>query len=86
MIPAIVEIEWADAATRHGWTDEDDLEKSALMRFGTVGYVLAESDEWLKISEGFCLDPGAKASSKYGCITTIPKNGIIKRTEIVPER
>lgn len=86
MMPAIVEIEWVDSASRHGWADDDDLEKTGLMRFATVGFVLAESDEWIKVSEAFNLDSGEDISSKYGCIHTIPKINITKRTELVAER
>jgi len=68
----IMEIEWIDSSTKHGW-DNDPNPGAVAIR--SVGYVTEETSDHITLSESIALPSTA---STYGCQTSIPKVAITK--------
>jgi hypothetical protein len=67
----IVYVEWIDAALYvDGWTDSH--KDADLLKIDTVGFLLYEDKNVLKVAQSNC------AEIKFSAIQSIPKHGIIK--------
>ena len=82
MAERIVEVEWTDISTTHGWHKK--AQESGPSPCRTVGYVLEENDMYLTVVES--LDnsetPDGVESNNLGCTTSIPRSAIRKVTEL----
>ena len=47
----VVEITWIDSASRHGWTDRNDVDDIALIH--SVGFLVRETKDVIVISTSF---------------------------------
>ena len=80
----IVEVEWEDTLTRHGWSSSDELPTQAWL-IHSVGYVTQDDKAGLVVVEA----RGESASGvgkDYGCATFIPRSAIRKVTELSRRR
>ena len=86
----IVEVEWEDTASTHGWQKHDEMPETWLIR--TVGYVDREDDVGVRLYEARSIsDTSGKVHREqrardYGCATMIPRSAIRKVTELTRKR
>jgi hypothetical protein len=82
MSERIVEVEWEDAASTHGWHEADDLPESWTIH--SVGYVERDDGRGIRLTEGKPQLEGRqkKGARDYGCTTMIPRSAIRKVTEL----
>lgn len=84
----IVEVEWEDSASTHGWQVHKDMPETWLVL--TVGYVDREDDEGIRLYEARGFTPpaykGTGQSRDYGCATMIARSAIRKVTDLGPKR
>jgi hypothetical protein len=78
----IVEVEWTDVSTTHGWHKKD--QESGLSPCLSVGYLVEENDEYLVLAESLdeSVVPDGVTSNNLGCTTSIPRSAIRKITEL----
>lgn len=67
--PPIIEIEWEDARTDHGWHDEEDI-KTGLALVYDVGFLLDRSKKSITIADRFTR---TEAGDSFGCHHVIPR-------------
>ena len=80
MAERIVEVEWEDATTTHGWQQKDQA-ANASDKCRTVGYLLKETKQGVSLTDARVDDRGDPAgvvSSSYGCTQFIPRSAIRK--------
>ncbi|KKM92791.1 hypothetical protein LCGC14_1215020 [marine sediment metagenome] len=79
----IVEVEWEDSHTSHGWQDEPSLPASLTVR--SVGYAQRNDKSGITLVESIVQanNPGL---AKYGCTMAIPRSAIRKVTKLGPKR
>ena len=70
MAAKIAEVVWVDTHCEHGWTN--DVPEPGPIK--SVGYVIRDDEEAVTLSESIDLVENTK---RYGCLTSIPKNGVI---------
>ena len=82
MAERIVEVEWLDTASTHGWHDEEDLPEAWIIT--TVGYVQRDDERGVRLTEGRPHLEGRqkKGAREFGCTTMIPRSAIRKVTEL----
>ncbi|KKM80661.1 hypothetical protein LCGC14_1337650 [marine sediment metagenome] len=85
MTERIVEVEWEDSTSLHGWHDELPT-KAAPIR--STGYVFQDDDDALVIYQSY---DGQKVTSdssvsRYGNSLFIPRSAIRKVTELARKR
>ncbi len=69
----LIEVQWADAATEHGWEDSDSLSDGEEIAV-TVGFPVKESELHLWIASTY------DTSAQHNARIKIPKGMIRKRT------
>ena len=81
MAERIVEVEWEDTLTRHGWSGSDELPKKC-WQIRSVGYVIQDDDVGIVVVEARGEAPNLDTKD-YGCATMIPRSAIRKVTELL---
>lgn len=73
--PKVVEIDWNDSWSAHGWTDR----KARLLDVGqdagtykSVGFVIEENDDRVTLAESI------SKNDNVGCTTSIPRFAIVR--------
>lgn len=80
MSERIVEVEWEDTASTHGWQEKEDMPET--WRITSVGYVDRDDADGIRlyearsISEASVSDHSKSRKRDYGCATMIPRSAI----------
>ena len=82
----IVEVEWEDAATTHGWQHKDQLLNCA-EQCRSLGYVIEDNERYILLTESETSDTEKEPREgirpyPYGCSILIPRSAIRKVTEL----
>lgn len=80
MADRIVEVQWEDSNSCHGWHREEDLPKILLIC--SVGGVVRDDEEGILLKESWPKAPMQDGQKPYGCTTAIPRSAIRKVTEL----
>ena len=77
MTRRMVEVEWEDATSTHGWSKRSQLPTSPDVNL-SIGYVVEETDKHLLITESLAPTdvPAGVNPSPYGCSLSIPRSTI----------
>ncbi len=76
----IVEVEWEDSNSGHGWQHESELPKSLLCV--SVGKVIRDDDDGVLITESWPKPPIQEGQRPYGCSMAIPRSAIREVREL----
>ena len=76
MKPRLVMVDWIDATSYSGWRERKDFLKSPCVLCRTVGYLVGDDGECLKMA-GSCSDEGI-----YNDRSAIPKGCVIRKVTL----
>jgi hypothetical protein len=71
----MVEVDWIDSATKHGWHDKSDLPEPGDMPCLSIGYLVEDGDDRLVLVFGI-------GQNEYLCSQLIPKSAVQKVTRL----
>ncbi len=75
--PPIVEVDWIDSFSNHGWEDRkrrlSDAEQYGAGTCKSVGYLTQDGDEYIRLTDSL------SANDNVSCDTCIPKFAIVER-------
>jgi hypothetical protein len=80
MAERIVEVEWEDANSGHGWLRNDELPR--LLVICSLGSMIRDDKEGILLVESWAKPPVPEGQKPYGCATLIPRSAIRKVTEL----
>ena len=72
-----VEVDWIDAHSWSGWHGEDEAKEILPACTHTVGYLLKQNRQYVRITSGY-----SDAEGMYDGIHVIPKGWVTKITEL----
>ena len=74
-LPHVVELLWLDSFWSHGWEHRDTIlrEDYSGGQVRSVGYVVAETEEWVSIAQGMT------EADQLGAVLRIPKVAVVSR-------
>ena len=82
MTERMVEVEWEDSASTHGWQEVEEFPEPWIIH--SIGYVERDDEQGIKLYEARSIsqtsdvghkDPKRRARD-YGCATAIPRSAI----------
>lgn len=80
MAERVVEVEWEDSNSSHGWGYDQDL--PGFLAIISVGMVLRDDDAGMLLVESWVKPPVPDGQKPYACSTAIPRSAIRKVTEL----
>ncbi len=83
-LPEVVEIVWEDTMTQHGWNKHREALEVNTGLATTVGFLIEDATDAVRISSSAMHIPEKEfgRSSRFDCVTVIPKSAVRSMRQI----